>query len=361
MGAHFLNAVLGLPAELTLGLGGIAPALGDVAGAARVDDIGDLLAAGLAEGVDDVQHAVAVAGAQIADEQAGLLLQLFDGSNMAAGQVDNMDVVAHAGAVGGRVVIAKDVNLLQLADSDLGDVGHEVVGDAVGVLADQAGRMRTDGVEVTQQRNVQLGVGVAAVGQDALGEHLRGAVGVRGAADGEILADGHAGGVAVDRGGGGEDDVVAVVAAHDVQNVQRAGQIVGVVLDGLGNALADGLVGGELDDTVNVLVLGKDLLHGVLVGHVGLDKTEVLAGDLLDAGQGLGAGVVVVIGYNDVVPCGQKFHTGVAADVAGATANQNCHNSRLLMLYDIVACEPGGSPLFACILLFLRSFCNRSF
>ena len=107
VGAHFLNAVLGLPAELTLGLGGIAPALGDVAGAARVDDIGDLLAASLAEGVDDVQHAVAVAGAQIADEQAGLLLQLFDGSNMAAGQVDNMDVVAHAGAVGGRVVIAK--------------------------------------------------------------------------------------------------------------------------------------------------------------------------------------------------------------------------------------------------------------
>ena len=47
VGAHFLNTVLGLPAELTLGLGGIAPALGNVAGAARVDDIGDLLAAGL--------------------------------------------------------------------------------------------------------------------------------------------------------------------------------------------------------------------------------------------------------------------------------------------------------------------------
>ena len=122
--------------------------------------------------MDDIQHAVAVAGAQVADEQAGLLLQLFDGSNMAAGQVDNMNVVAHAGSVGGRVVIAKDVDLLQLADSDLGDVGHEVVGDAVGVLADQAGRMRTDGVEVTQQRNIQLGVGVAAVGQDALGEHF---------------------------------------------------------------------------------------------------------------------------------------------------------------------------------------------
>ena len=42
-----------------LALAGVAPALGNVAGAARVDDVGNLFAAGLAEGVDDVQHAVA--------------------------------------------------------------------------------------------------------------------------------------------------------------------------------------------------------------------------------------------------------------------------------------------------------------
>ena len=256
VGAHLLNAVLGLPAQLALGLAGVAPALGNVAGAARVDDVGNLFAAGLAEGVDDIQHAVAVAGAQIADEQAGLLLQLLDGRHVAAGQIHNVYVVALAGAVGGRVVIAKDVNLLQLAHGNLGNIGHKVVGDAVGVLDNQDGRMGTNRVEVTQQRHIQLRVSLAAVGQDARGKDLGGAVGVGGAAHGEILADGHAGGVAVDRGGGGEDDVVAVVAAHDIQDVQRAGQVVGVVLDGLGNALADGLVGGELDDSVNVLVLG---------------------------------------------------------------------------------------------------------
>ena len=100
VGAHLLNAVLGLPAQLALGLAGVTPALGNVAGAARVDNIGNLLAAGLAEGVDDVQHAVAVAGAQIADEQAGLLLQLLDGRHVAAGQIHHVDVVAHAGASG---------------------------------------------------------------------------------------------------------------------------------------------------------------------------------------------------------------------------------------------------------------------
>ena len=55
---------------------------------------------------------------------------------MAAGQVHDMDVVADAGTVGSGVVIAEDMDLFQLAHSHLGDVGHEVVGDAVGVLAD---------------------------------------------------------------------------------------------------------------------------------------------------------------------------------------------------------------------------------
>ena len=57
------------PAQLVLGLGGVGVALRDITGAARVDDVGNLFAAGLAEGVDDVQHAVTVAGAQVADEQ----------------------------------------------------------------------------------------------------------------------------------------------------------------------------------------------------------------------------------------------------------------------------------------------------
>ena len=74
VGAHFLDAVLGHPAQLVLGLGGVGVALGDITGAACLDDVGDLLAAGLGESVDDIQHAVTLAGAQIADEEAACLL-----------------------------------------------------------------------------------------------------------------------------------------------------------------------------------------------------------------------------------------------------------------------------------------------
>ena len=122
--------------------------------------------------MDDIQHTVAVAGAQIADEEAALGLQLPDSADMAAGQVHDVDVVAHAGAVGGGVVVAEDVDFFQLADGDLGDVRHQVIGDAVGVLADEAGLVGTDGVEVPQQGHVQLRVSLADIGQDALGEGL---------------------------------------------------------------------------------------------------------------------------------------------------------------------------------------------
>ena len=262
VGAHLLDAVLSHPAQLVLGLGGVGVALRDITGAARVDYIGDLLTAGLGESVDHIQHAVALASAQIADEEAAAGLQLADGAHMAPSQIHNVDVVTHTGAVRGGVVVAKDVHLFQLAHSHLGNVGHQVVGDAVGVLADQAALVGTDGVEVAQQRHIQAGVSLADVLQNALGEGLGGAVGVGGSTHGEVLGDGHAGGVAIDGCGRAEHEVVAVVMAHHVQNDQRAVEVIIVVLDGLGHALAHSLVGCKLDDGGDVRALGEDLLHG---------------------------------------------------------------------------------------------------
>ena len=244
---------------------------------------------------------------------------------MAAGQVHDMDVVADAGAVGSGVVIAEDMDLFQLAHSHLGDVGHEVVGDAVGVLADEAGLVGADGVEVAQQSHVQGGVSLADIGEDALGESLGGAVGVGGGTHGEVLGDRHTGGVAVDGGGRAEHEVVAVVPAHHIQDDQRAVEVIVVVFDGLGHALANGLIGCELDDRRDVGTLGEDLLHILVFGHIGLIEAEVLAGDLLDPLQHHRRSVIVVIGHHHIVASVQQFDAGVAADVACAAGNQNSH------------------------------------
>ena len=63
--AHIVDAAAGLPAKLTLGLGSVCVALGNVAGTAGGDLIVHLPAAGLLEGMNHVQHGVALAGAQV--------------------------------------------------------------------------------------------------------------------------------------------------------------------------------------------------------------------------------------------------------------------------------------------------------
>ena len=245
---------------------------------------------------------------------------------MAAGQIDDVDIVTHAGAVRGGVVVAEDMDLFQLADGDLGDVGHQVVGDAVGVLADEAGLVGTDGVEVAQQGDVQLRVRLADILQNALGEGLGGAVGVGGLAHGEVLGDGHGGRVAVDGGRGAEHEVVAVVAAHHIQNDEGAVQVIVIVLDGLGDALAHSLIGSELDDGVDVRALGEDLLHVLMLGHVRVVEAEVLAGDLLDTVKHHRRSIVIVICHHDIVARIQQLDAGVAANITGTAGNQNCHS-----------------------------------
>ena len=199
--------------------------------------------------------------------------------------------------------------------------------------------MGTDGVEVAQQSHVQGGVGLADIGEDALSHRLGGAVGVGGGADREVLGDGHAGGIAVDGGRRAEHEVVAVVPTHHVQNDQRAVEVVVVVFDGLGDALAHSLIGCELDDGRDVGALGEDFLHILVLGHVGLIEAEILAGDLLDPVEDHGGCVIVIVRHNDIVACIQKLDAGVAADVACAAGNQNSH---VLYLFYHKCCSARG-------------------
>ena len=65
-------------------------------------------------------------------------------------KIDDVDVVAHARTVGSLVVIAENLESFEPADGDLGDVGDEVVRDALRVFADVAAFVRANRVEVAQ-------------------------------------------------------------------------------------------------------------------------------------------------------------------------------------------------------------------
>ena len=241
-------------------------------------------------------------------------------------QVAHVDVVAHAGAVGGGVVVAKDLNGLELTDGDLGDVGHQVVGDALGVLADQARRMGTDGIEVTEQHDVPLGVGGVDVHEDLLNHPLGPTIGVGRGLLGVLFGDRRIVRIAVDGRRAREDDGLTTVVAHDIDEHQGVLDIVVVVLDGLAHRLANGLKAGEVDDAVDLVGI-EDLVHRIAVEHVGLVEGEVLGGlvahDGLDAVDGNGAGVGEVIDDDDLVAALEQLNDGVRADKAGAAGNED--------------------------------------
>ena len=119
---------------------------------------------------------------------------------MAVCEVEHVDVIALAGAVRGGIVVAVDAELRAAADGDLLDERHEVVGDALGVLADAAAGMRADRVEVAEEDHLPAGVRVLKIGEHVLDEELGAAVGVEGGG-GEILGARDGGGLAVDGGG----------------------------------------------------------------------------------------------------------------------------------------------------------------
>src|SRR5690606_23698659 len=102
------------------------------------------------EGGDHVEHRVADARAQVDGEGPVALEGVLERREMPAGEVHDMDVVAHARAVVRGIVAAEDRQRLATADGDLRYEGHQVVGNAPRILADQPARMRPGGIEVAQ-------------------------------------------------------------------------------------------------------------------------------------------------------------------------------------------------------------------
>jgi hypothetical protein len=137
-----------------------------------------------------------------------------------------------------ELTVTEDEELLTLASGDLGEQRKQVVGHALRVLTHDTAWVSTGGVEVTQESGVPLAglglvsgldgvvaLGVDDVGDGGLDSELGISVGV-GRAQRAVLGDGdhvgEAGGISVDGGGAGEDNVVNVVADHRAEEIDGA-------------------------------------------------------------------------------------------------------------------------------------------
>ena len=123
--------------------------------------------------------------------------------------------------------------------------------------------MRPDGVEVAQQHDVPLGVGLLHVRQHLFQHRLSPAVGIG-----------------------------ALSLVH----------VCFVIGEWLGNGFTHGFQSSKVDDGVN-LVLREDLVHCLAVADVGLDHRHAVSDDFFHAAYGLGLRVVEVVNYDHAVAC----------------------------------------------------------
>ena len=203
-----------------------------------------------------------------------MFAEVVERNEVPAGEVEDVDVVADGGAVFGGVVcgqfcehacaigpsrlgsrgeerncgptVAEHEQLVSLADRDLREQGEEVIRYSLGVFAHDAAGVGAGGVEVAEEGGVPVVTGfgfflceealrVDMVGDEIFDGGFGAAIGV-GGTDGALFGDGdhvgEAGRVAVDRGGGGEDDVGDIVFGHGGEEVDGAVDIGAPVFEG---------------------------------------------------------------------------------------------------------------------------------
>lgn len=220
----------------------------------------------MAKSLDDIEDRAPLSRPQVPRSDARMVIaQVIECDEVALREVENVYVVADGGAVVGGIVygqlckqafpvgvvdvrdggptVAEYEQFLALPDRHLGEQGEQVVRDALRVFAHDAAGVRARGVEIPEEGGVPVLGGfpglleVGALGFDVVGDAgfdggFGAAVGV-GGADGAGFGDGdhvfEAGGVAVDGGGGGEDDVGDVVAGHGGEEADGAVDVGAVV------------------------------------------------------------------------------------------------------------------------------------
>ena len=198
-----------------------------------------------------------------------------------------MNIIPYAGAVMGRIVVTKYRQLFQFADRDFGDIRHEIVRDAGRVFADQAGGMSPDRIKVAQEHDAPFRISGSLAFQD-LFDHIFGpAVRIGAAGGGHAFPVGNDRLIAVNRGGGGKNDLLAAMRLHDFTERQGCIQIVSVIPQRLGNTFADGFQTRKMNNAVET-VLVKNPIQGIFVCNIRFIMGNRMSDDLFNPSDGFG-------------------------------------------------------------------------
>ena len=171
------------------------------------------------------------------------------------------------------------------------------------------------------QRDAPARVGTFDVAQDVLAHQLGGAVRV-GGRERRVLADRQPLGLAVHGRARAEHEHARVVAVHRLRDVDEPAEIVRVVGERLGRALAHRLEGGEVHRGVDA-VLREDGVERGRVAHVDPLEHRRLARQAGQPVQHLGRAVREVVDADDAEARGPQREPGMRGDVAGGPGEQD--------------------------------------
>lgn len=318
---HVLQTELGAPPQQLCSQRRIGKATGHVAGAPRVDLVGHFDLVDPLKGVDQLQHADALPGAQVDGEALARCCKVVERSQVPLGQVHHVNVVSNPGAVGCGVVDAEHVQAVSQAGRHLGDVGHEVVGRAVGLLPQLATGVSAHGVEVAQDGHLPTWVSRLHVTQHVFGHEFGAAVGV-GDPQGAAFHNGHVIGVAVDGGGRAEHQAPHTGLFHGLEQGHVATQVVVKVPQGLGHRFAHGFQAGKVHHA-RKMVFGEQALEQGAVSRIAFYKRQLLWEQGANMFNGVGLAVAQVVQHHHRMTCRAQLQRGVRTDVAGAASDEN--------------------------------------
>lgn len=181
--------------------------------------------------------------------------------------------------------------------------------------------MGADGVEVAEGGDLHSGIGDSLIDENLFDDVFCLGVGIRDVAAGwGFFGDGRSGGVAVDAGGGAEDEFFDAVVVHRVEEVEGDCDVVAIIFEGFLDGFADGFKAGEVEDGIE-LVVGKKLVERGGVFEVDLVEFWEVTGDFFNATKDAFFAVTEVVGDDGSETRLDKLYDGMRTDVASAAGD----------------------------------------
>ena len=162
------------------------------------------------------------------------------------------------------------------------------------------------------------------VGQDLFDHELAAAIRIR-HRRGVLLVQRQVLRGAIDGGRGAEDELAHTFVLHGTQQYQGAVDVVVVVVHGLCDGFAYGLLARKVHHAVNA-VLFQCGFQCLLIAHIALNHRDGATSDAFHTLHSFGVAVAEVVKNHDPTAMANQFDGGMAADITGAACEQGFHH-----------------------------------